>query len=66
MDWFRDALQIVTVLLLINIYYTVKNIRKVQSGGVGADTMAEFGTEVLKGMEDLRKEKKEQEKLDKK
>ena len=58
MDWLRDLLQLATVLFLINIYLTVKDIRKVQSGGIGDDTMAEFGAELLKGAKELEEEKR--------
>lgn len=58
-------IHIVTILLLWKIYEVVKNIRKVQSGGIGDDTMSEFTSELLKGAKELGEEKKKQEKQDK-
>lgn len=66
MDWFRDILQLITVVLLIKIYYTVRKIRKVQSGGLGDDTMSGFSGELLKSAGELAEEKRQQAKQNRK
>ena len=63
-DWGDIIIHSATLALLWQIYDVVKNIRKVQYGEIGDDTMSEFASTLLKGTKELNEEKKKQEKKD--
>lgn len=57
-EWIDVVVHVIIIILLWRIYDVVKNIRKVQYGEIGDDTMSDFAREFLKAKEEFDKENK--------